>query len=93
MTSLSHSDVVREATRSRAIIGERLRRPIRSIAYPFGDADKVTEHLIAACGYYYGLSVAPCRRAHDTDSLLSLPRIEVTCDDGLESCIAKLGIA
>jgi hypothetical protein len=47
------------------------------------------QHLAGACVYIYGVSYrqAFCRAQ---DSLLALPRIEITGQDTLETFIAKL---
>jgi peptidoglycan/xylan/chitin deacetylase (PgdA/CDA1 family)/SAM-dependent methyltransferase len=89
LTALSPVDVVREGTRSKAILERRLGRPINAFAYPYGDTDQVVQHLIGACGYIFGLST---RRAQSRfeDSLLALPRIEVTGADRFQDFIAKL---
>jgi peptidoglycan/xylan/chitin deacetylase (PgdA/CDA1 family) len=89
LTALSPADVVREGVRSRAILERRLGLPINAFAYPYGDADPVVRHLIGACGYIFGLSCRPGRSRFE-DSLLALPRIEVTGADRFQDFIAKL---
>jgi peptidoglycan/xylan/chitin deacetylase (PgdA/CDA1 family) len=91
LIGLSHAEVVREGARSRAILGRELGVPIKAFAYPYGDVDQVVQHLIGACGYIYGLS---CRRDLSSfqDSLLALPRIEVTGSDGLQKFIKQLSL-
>jgi peptidoglycan/xylan/chitin deacetylase (PgdA/CDA1 family) len=89
LTSLSVEEIVREGTRSRAILERELAAPISAIAYPYGDFDPMVQHLIGACGYTFGLS---CRPGLSTlqDSALALPRIEVIGDDSLQTFAAKL---
>ncbi|MBW4523134.1 MAG: polysaccharide deacetylase family protein [Scytolyngbya sp. HA4215-MV1] len=90
LTALSPVEIVKEATRSRAILERELGVPIRTIAYPYGDHNAVVQHLIGACGYTVGLS---CRsgRSGFRDALLSLPRIEIEGSDSLKAFVAKLG--
>jgi peptidoglycan/xylan/chitin deacetylase (PgdA/CDA1 family) len=89
LTTLSPADVVREGARSRAVLERQLGVPIKAFAFPYGDTDQVVRHLIGACGYIFGLS---CRSglSRFEDSLLALPRIEVTGFDRFEEFIAKL---
>jgi peptidoglycan/xylan/chitin deacetylase (PgdA/CDA1 family) len=90
LTALSPAEVVREGARSRAILGRGLGVPVKAFAYPYGDVDRVIEHLIGACGYVFGLSRRQ-ERSTFYDSLLALPRIEVTGSDGLPEFVAKIG--
>ncbi|MGH8065290.1 MAG: glycosyltransferase [Candidatus Entotheonellia bacterium] len=89
LTTLSPADVVREGARSRTMLERQLGVPIKAFAYPYGDTDQVVRHLIGACGYIFGLS---CRSGLSSfeDSLLALPRIEVTGSDRFHEFIAKL---
>jgi peptidoglycan/xylan/chitin deacetylase (PgdA/CDA1 family)/2-polyprenyl-3-methyl-5-hydroxy-6-metoxy-1,4-benzoquinol methylase len=89
LTSLSVDEIVREGSRSRAMLERGLGEPIQAFAYPYGDTDRVVQHLIGACGYIFGLSSRP---GFDTfeNSLLDLPRIEVTGSDRFQDFIAKL---
>lgn len=89
LTALSVEEVVREGTRSRVLLERKLGVPIKFFAYPYGDVDQVVQHLIGACGYVFGLSCRPGLSSFQ-DSLLALPRIEVTGSDRLQEFIAKL---
>ena len=91
LTTLSPADVVREGARSRVILERRLGGPINAFAYPYGDHDQVVRHLIGACGYLFGLSCRPALSGFE-DSLLALPRVEVSGADRLQEFIAKLGL-
>lgn len=91
LTSLSLAEVVREGARSRAILNRAMGIPIKAFAYPYGDTDRVIEQLIGACGYVFGLSCRPGRSQYD-DSLLALPRIEVTGSDNLQEFGAKFSL-
>jgi peptidoglycan/xylan/chitin deacetylase (PgdA/CDA1 family) len=89
LTALSPTQVVNEGARSRAILERRLGVPIRAISYPYGDVDPVVQHLIGACGYFFGLSTR-CAPSTFNDELLALPRIEITGADNLQRFSAKL---
>ena len=84
-------DIVREGARSRAVLGRELGVPIPAFAYPYGDTDRVVQHLIGACGYVFGLSCHPSLSKLD-DSLLALPRIEVSGSEGLREFITHLRV-
>jgi peptidoglycan/xylan/chitin deacetylase (PgdA/CDA1 family) len=89
LTSLSPTEIVTEATQSRAIIERELGIPITTFAYPYGDLDPLVQYLIRKCGYELGFS---CRPSHSSyqDSLLQLPRIEIEGTDSLEEFSNKL---
>jgi peptidoglycan/xylan/chitin deacetylase (PgdA/CDA1 family) len=89
LTTLSPTDVVCEGARSRTMLERQLGVPITAFAYPYGDTDQVVQHLIGACGYIFGLSCRP-GLSRFGDSLLALPRIEVTGADRFQDFIAKL---
>jgi glycosyltransferase involved in cell wall biosynthesis/peptidoglycan/xylan/chitin deacetylase (PgdA/CDA1 family) len=90
LSGLSPVEIVREAARSRAILIRELRRAPRAFAYPHGAEDGSVRHLIGACGYVFGLS-CQFRLSGFYDSLLALPRIEVTGSDTLTKFKKKLG--
>ncbi len=90
LEALSPVEVVRELSRSKATLYQRLEGPVSSIAYPNGSEDQSIQHLAGACGYLFGLT---CRDGLSsfTDSPLAFPRIEVKGGDSLEAFIARLG--
>jgi peptidoglycan/xylan/chitin deacetylase (PgdA/CDA1 family) len=90
LTSLSPSSIAEELLASRAVLEERLGSPVTAVAFPYGDADQVVQHLAGAAGYLYGLSSRP-GRARFSDSLLALPRIEIAGTDRIRDFILKLG--
>lgn len=89
LTALSPTEVVEEGVRSRSILEQQLDCPVRAFAYPYGNNDAITQHLIGACGYTFGLSYRS-GFARFRDSLMALPRIEITGSDTLESFITKI---
>jgi peptidoglycan/xylan/chitin deacetylase (PgdA/CDA1 family)/SAM-dependent methyltransferase len=91
LTSLSVTEVAREAARSRASLHRGLGRPVSAFAYPHGDCDPGVQHLIGATGFVYGFTCRNERSAFH-DNLLDLPRIEIEGSDTLEDFIAKLDI-
>ncbi|MEG3876843.1 sulfotransferase [Microcoleus sp. herbarium7] len=83
LTGLSPTEIVREAAKSRAILERGLGKPVKCFAYPYGSVDKIAEHLVGATGYTYGVS-CESRFSNFDDSLLSLPRIQVTAENALK---------
>ena len=76
LTAVSSEEVVRELVESRITLEDRLGRPVRTIAYPFGLNDGVVQRLAGAVGYEVGYTTQPWW-AHPTRNLLDLPRLEV----------------
>ncbi len=83
LTALSPTEIVREAAKSRAILEQGLEEHIKCFAYPYGDVDPIVAHLIGASGYTFGVSYTLNFSSFD-DSLLSLPRIQVTAENALK---------
>ncbi|MEG4453604.1 sulfotransferase [Microcoleus sp. N9_A1] len=83
LTALSPTEIVREAVKSRAILERGLEKPVKCFAYPYGDVDSIVAHLIGASGYTFGVSYKLNYSSFD-DSLLSLPRIQVTAENALK---------
>ncbi len=90
LTSFSSDDIAKEALRSKIIIQKKLNTTIDSLAYPYGDFDGVTSHIVGACGYNFGLTCNSAIAKRDS-KLLELPRIEVKGNESLEEFITKLG--
>ena len=80
LTGLSPTEIVREGAKSRAILERGLGKPVRCFAYPYGNVDKMVEHLVGAIGYTYGVSYES-KFSNFNNSLLSLPRIQVTTEN------------
>ncbi|MEG4198172.1 sulfotransferase [Microcoleus sp. Pol12A5] len=83
LTALSPTETVREAVKSRAILEQGLEKSVKCFAYPYGDFDPIVAHLIGASGYTFGVSYQLNFSSFD-DSLLSLPRIQVTTENALK---------
>jgi len=86
LTTLSPTEIVREGAKSRAILERGLEKSIKCFAYPYGDVDKIVEHLIGASGYTFGVSYRSKLSSFE-DSLMSLPRLEITAQN-----FGKLGL-
>ena len=56
LTALTSEGIFRESLRSRRALIENLGRPVRAIAYPYGDNDRVVRHLAGAAGFNFGLT-------------------------------------
>ena len=83
MTNLSPTEIVREGAKSRAILERGLGKSVRCFAYPYGNVDKMVEHLVGAIGYTFGVSYES-KFSNFEDSLLSLPRMQVTTENALQ---------
>ncbi len=80
LTALSPTEIVREAAKSRAILERGLGKSVRVFAYPYGNVDEIVAHLIGASGYSFGVSYRSST-SNFHDSLMSLPRIQVTAEN------------
>ena len=83
LTGLSPTEIVREASKSRAILERGLGKPVKCFAYPYGNVDKIVEHLVGASGYTFGVSYES-KFSNFEDSLMSLPRIQITPENTLK---------
>ncbi|MGH9022861.1 MAG: glycosyltransferase [Acidimicrobiia bacterium] len=83
-------DVTLEAARSRAALTRELGSRVDAFAYPHGDADRVIQHIVGACGFTFGLTTRP-GHASPMDDLLALPCIEISALDCLEDFASKIG--
>ncbi|MEK0194906.1 sulfotransferase [Microcoleus anatoxicus] len=77
LTGLSPTEIVREGAKSRAILERGLGKSVKCFAYPYGSVDQIVEHLIGSVGYTFGVSYG-LKFSSFADSLLSLPRMQVT---------------
>ena len=83
LTGLSPTEIVREGAKSRAILERGLGKPVKCFAYPYGNVDKIVEKLVGAIGYTYGVSYES-KFSNFEDSLLLLPRMQVTTENTLK---------
>lgn len=89
LTALAPDAVADDLVRSRAVMARELGAPPVSLAYPFGDHDPVVSRLAGACGFEIAFTCeARLTRIHD--SVLAVPRIEVTGRDDVAALAAKL---
>ncbi|HSF74312.1 MAG TPA: hypothetical protein VLA84_10990, partial [Microcoleus sp.] len=65
------------------ILERGLEKSVKCFAYPYGDVDPIVAHLIGASGYTFGVSYTLNFSSFE-DSLLSLPRIQVTAENALK---------
>jgi len=76
LTTLPDADLEQELTRSRQIIEDRLSRPIRHFAPPYGLAGDREQAAIRRAGYVTSVSTR-LGTATGADALTDLPRIEM----------------
>jgi glycosyltransferase involved in cell wall biosynthesis/peptidoglycan/xylan/chitin deacetylase (PgdA/CDA1 family) len=89
LTGLPPTHQFREAIAAGTAVRDALGSPADAFAYPYGDEDAVTRHIVGAAGFTFGLTTE-MRRAARWDSLLALPRIEVSGLATLDEFIASL---
>jgi peptidoglycan/xylan/chitin deacetylase (PgdA/CDA1 family) len=61
LTQLPDAELAAELERSRAACEDRLARPCKSIAYPYGDVDGRVVAAAGAAGYRYGATLPETR--------------------------------
>lgn len=76
LTAVGLDEVVREASRCRAELVERLGHPVRPFAYPWGATDAAVSRMVGACGFEYGVTTGGYAASASTP-MLALPRIDV----------------
>jgi peptidoglycan/xylan/chitin deacetylase (PgdA/CDA1 family) len=76
LDSLAIDEVVGECAISRAMLEEKLNRPISAISYPWGVHNQEVCRSAASCGYTVAVTTRP-GHAQLTDDPLALPRIEI----------------
>ncbi|MFL5859967.1 MAG: polysaccharide deacetylase family protein [Solirubrobacteraceae bacterium] len=79
LTTLDAAALNEELTRSRERCAQELRRPCRSIAYPYGDVDTRVAAAAAAAGYEAGAKLASDLRHQGA---LRFPRVGIYHPDG-----------
>jgi peptidoglycan/xylan/chitin deacetylase (PgdA/CDA1 family) len=75
LTRLGDAELIRELRDSRMVVERELRKPCRSIAYPYGDLDDRVAHAAGAAGYELGVGLPDHWR--DSTDPLQLPRVGV----------------
>src|SRR5207244_11349985 len=89
LTDLGDAEIVREASRSRAVLIRGLGRAVTAFAYPYSEVDPAIERLVGACGYEFAVTGRGGPATID-DDLLDTPRIEIDGSLDLERFIARL---
>jgi peptidoglycan/xylan/chitin deacetylase (PgdA/CDA1 family) len=89
LTALSPEELVRDSLLTRRILIERLGYPIRSMAYPYGDHDRVVRHLVGAAGFSFGLTCEE-GRCGLWDNAMQLKRLTILGSDDFASFVRML---
>ena len=89
LTGLSPDMVVEEVSLSKLNIQKNTGAQVALLAYPYGDVDATTTHLVGATGYTIGLYYE-ARRSDFFDNPLLLPRFEIKGSDTLSEFIEKV---
>jgi peptidoglycan/xylan/chitin deacetylase (PgdA/CDA1 family)/SAM-dependent methyltransferase len=92
LSRCSVREVVDEARRARGRLEAELGRPVKVMAYPYGDEDGLTRRAMAAAGFELAVTTRP-GWARLGDDPMGLPRQEVRGADTLADFQAKLGQA
>ena len=72
--------VDRQLRHSKAVLEEKLNRPVGLLAWPFGVYDPYLMNRARSIGYEAGFSIE-CRAATASDPLMALPRCLVSDED------------
>jgi peptidoglycan/xylan/chitin deacetylase (PgdA/CDA1 family) len=91
LVTLDQGQLAEDLARSKRSIEEHLGHAVTSVSYPFGLHDATVESVAAACGYEYGVTTDEWL-ASWSDSLISLPRLEVRGTDSIEDFAAMVGL-
>ncbi len=89
LVELDPGELASDLARSRRLLEEHLGHPVTTLCYPYGLHDAAVHAIAAGCGYEYGLTTAGWQ-ASWSDSLLSLPRLEVRGTHDLDDFVALL---
>jgi peptidoglycan/xylan/chitin deacetylase (PgdA/CDA1 family)/GT2 family glycosyltransferase/SAM-dependent methyltransferase len=89
LVALEPDELAADLARSRRLLEQRLGHPVTSLSYPFGLYDATVRSLAAACGYEYAVTTDGWQ-ASWSDSLLTLPRLEVLGTASLDDFVAML---
>ena len=90
LTGLAADQLRAEITQSRALLAERLERPVPLFCYPYGDETAAVRAETAAAGYSLAVTTAPGWAAAGADPF-GLPRQEILGDTNIDNFIALLG--
>ncbi len=89
LPALSPAEAATELLQSRLTLEQRLERPVRSLAYPFGQYEPWLQHLVGACGYLDAVTTrSMLSTLEDTD--LALARVEVDGRAGIDDFVRSL---
>ncbi|MDB5461458.1 MAG: hypothetical protein JWO72_3199, partial [Caulobacteraceae bacterium] len=92
LARLELAEVYRECLYSHAAVERGIGRAPTAICYPFGAQDRVVEQIAFESGYSLGFT-ANVGLAHVTSAKMSLPRLEVSGRDDLQTFARKLNPA
>jgi peptidoglycan/xylan/chitin deacetylase (PgdA/CDA1 family)/2-polyprenyl-3-methyl-5-hydroxy-6-metoxy-1,4-benzoquinol methylase len=89
LPALSPGEAATELLQARLRLEQRLGRPVRSLAYPFGQYEPWLLHLAGTCGYLDAVTTrSMLSTLEDTD--LALPRVEVDGRAGIDDFVRSL---
>ncbi len=89
LLTLSIDELASECAQSRLILERELGCRVTSISYPYGETDRIAQHLVGACGYELGVGIR-FGLSSFSDNFLDLARVEITGHDEFEDFAGKL---
>lgn len=92
MTGWSRLASFPDALASKRILQSKLRKPVSGFCYPYTVSGRVARGLVALAGYRYAVA-GPLEEGRRQSGRYSIPRIEVSGDDGLEGLITRISYA
>jgi hypothetical protein len=91
LLTLSAEELIAECAESRVALESQVGTRVNALAYPYGETDAPTAHLVGACGFEaaFGMGFDLSRYS---DHLLNLPRIAITSRDDIRSFVRRIGV-
>ena len=93
LTTVGDADLARELSESKRVCEQRLGRPCRTIAYPYGDVDARVVAATVTAGYEAAAALPSALRAGRSGPRHAYPRIGVYRKDGVARFRLKLALA
>jgi peptidoglycan/xylan/chitin deacetylase (PgdA/CDA1 family) len=90
LSGLDYEDQVAEITGNRAYLEEITGRPVRFLAWPYGDVNESAIEAAAAAGMVAAFALGGTAADVDTTDWYTVPRIMILVDDDLETFATKV---
>ena len=90
LSGLSYEDQVAEIAENRAYLEEITGKPVRFLAWPYGDVNESTDEAAAAAGIVAAFALGGTAADLDTTDWYTVPRITIFVDDDLAMFAEKV---